>query len=191
MADEETSTWEANSEDSEQAIAEEKLLREKLAAIRKGTLHSPGLYAVLVDLGKYHILEARPDIEAFLTSEDSEERRAALRTLTVDFQLQEHWETARRFLENDPDDLCRITAASAFAALMADTHDSSTLRLLANMVHNEEEDETVRTAAYRAILSVLGRPKAEQFATSFSSRFNFPQDVKWELVDQYLETKNQ
>jgi hypothetical protein len=30
-----------------------------MAAIRHGTLHSPGLFAVLTDLGKYHIFEAR------------------------------------------------------------------------------------------------------------------------------------
>jgi hypothetical protein len=33
------------------------------------------------------MLDARPEVESFLTSEDSEERCAALMTLTVDFQL--------------------------------------------------------------------------------------------------------
>lgn len=73
---------------------------------------------------------------------------------------------------------------------MEKTHDRPTLRFLAGIVHNEHENEVVRTSAYSAILSVLGRPKAEQFATSFSSRFTFPQDVKWELVDEYWEEKS-
>lgn len=130
-----------NQDYERQVTEEQKKLREQLARLRNGTLHSPGLASILSDLGKYHILEARADIEAFLISDDSEERRYALVALAVDFHLQEHLRTAHHFLESDPDDLCRITATTALGSLMEDTHDLPTLQLLAKVAHNQQETE--------------------------------------------------
>ncbi|MGH2482317.1 MAG: HEAT repeat domain-containing protein [Ktedonobacteraceae bacterium] len=182
-----TSEQEDLDEEEERRVRkEQEKLRDQLAQIRNGMLHSPGLALILSDLGKYYILEARADIEGFLTSEDSEERRYALIALAVDFHLPEHVQTARHFLTSDPNDHCRIAATTALGSLMTNTHDRPTLQLLAQVVHNEQEDESIRTGAYRAILSILGASKMEQFLTA-SLRFHFPQDIKWDMVDEYWE----
>ncbi len=173
-------------EEERRVRKEQQALREQLAQLRNGTLHSPGLALFLSDLGKYYILEARADIEAFLTSEDREERRYALMALAVDFHLPDHLQTARRFLTSDPDDLCRITATTALSCLMEKTYDRPTLQLLAQVVHNEQEDESIRKGAYQAMLSVLGASKMERHLPA-TSHFHFPQDIKWDMVDEYWE----
>ena len=177
---------EIDEEAEQQAIKEQEELRAQLVRLRNGTLRSPGLAPILSDLGKYHILEARSDIEAFLTSEDSEERRYALMALTVDFGLQDYLETARRFLLFDPNDFCRITATTALDCLMEKTQDRPTLHLLAQVVHNEQENESLRKGAYSAMLSIVGASKMEQFLPA-TPDFHFPQDIKWDMVDEYWE----
>lgn len=153
--------------------------------LRHDVIPPGALYSTIHDLGREQVMEAVPDIERFLTSDDPQLRYVALEVLTLHFKLQQHWETARRFLEQDEDSDCRRMGASALGILRKNTRDTDTLRILAPVVRNAAENLFVRQTAYRAMRSViqynprepLGKPSAE---------FNFPQDVDWALVDSYL-----
>src|SRR5205807_6384504 len=104
---------------------------------------------------------------------------------TRHWNLAEHWETARRFLERDPDTDCRLMGASALEALKQNTRDTRTLGVLARVVRNEQEQGIVRRASYRAMLGVLRHDPREQFELA-SQGDDLPAVVDWTMVDQYL-----
>ena len=166
-------------------IAEQtQRFQANLAALQEGTLTNEywNIHNTLVQIGKRQIREAGSLVARFLTSDDPDLRNVALMVLALDLGLHEYAETALRFLTEDPDPLCRMSGASAAGGFMQGTNDRRTLVVLARVASNEQEDEQVRSSAYRAILSVIGRSNLEQFMASR----DYPNNVDWQLVASFL-----
>lgn len=155
--------------------------------LRRGIIPPGALYSTLHDLGRERVVEAIPDIEQFLTDEDAQLRYVALEVLTLHFKLQHHWETACQFLEQDPDSDCRRMGASSLGILLRNTQDITTLRVLALIVRNTDENPFVRQAAYLAMREVIKFDPREQFSL-FHGESNIDHDtnVDWAFVDSYL-----
>lgn len=134
------------------------------------------MQGALVAFGKGHFLEARPEIEKFLSSDDPEMRKTALLVLVFGFGLYDYLDTARQFLEHDPDVHVRMIGASALGTIMRNTSNEHTLALLASVVRNDKEDTFVRRTAYAEMRSVLQDNPREHF-TLATSRLHFPEDV--------------
>ena len=134
----------------------------RLRDLRLHKIHHGYLFSIISDFGDEHFVEAIPDIKNFLTSEDSELRYIALEVLTLNFQLQEVWQTARDFLEHDPDSNCRSLGASCLGALKRNTGDPRTLSVLAHVIVNEKEEHLVRESAYKAFCGVIKYDREEQ-----------------------------
>jgi len=78
-----------------------------------------------------------------------------------------------------------MRGASALGALKTNTKDRCTLALLARVVHNEQEQNIVREAAYAAMKGVIHYDPQEQFKIA-SKGINLSQDVDWSIVEAYL-----
>lgn len=92
------------------------------------------IYHAVHEFGRAGFLEARPDVERLLTSDDPELRYITLETLTRHRRLTEHYATAQQFLEHDPDTFCRMMGASALEGLQRNMQDRQTLGILARVV---------------------------------------------------------
>lgn len=155
--------------------------------LRRGVIPPGALYSTIHDLGREHVEEAIPDIERFLTHDDPQLRYVALEVLTLHFKLSQHWETARRFLDQDPDDDCRRIGASSLGTLRRNTQDITTLRVLAPVVRNIAENLSVREAAYLAMREIIKFDAHEQFSTFHGgSDIDHEASVDWAFVDSYL-----
>jgi len=129
--------------------------------------------------------EARPEVESFLKSEDPELRFVALKVLTLYWHLEEHWETAKQFLEHDPDTECRMKGASALADLKRSTQDRPTLTILAHVVRNRQERPLVRQAAYAAMKAIFHYDPREELHLA-AKKIDLEREVDWKMVDSYL-----
>lgn len=158
---------------------------EQLRELEAGRLSSSQIYGMIHELGEAGAMQARPVIERFLVSPNASLRYIALEVLTGHLCLQEHWQTARRFLEADPDRSCRRMGASSLLALKRDTRDVDTLTVLAMAVNNDREDRIVRQAAYRAMLGVLHYDPVEQSRIA-GRDLDFGTEIDWSLVSSYL-----
>jgi HEAT repeat protein len=160
-------------------------LKNLLIALRRGALSPRETYRAIQAFGEMNFQEARPEVERFLGSEDPELRFVSLKVLTRYWHLEEHWETARKVLEHDPDEDCRFRAADALADLKQDTQDRQTLQVLARVVRNEQEKRVVRESAYAAMKAVLHFDPREQFHTA-TQGFDLDKEADWDMVDRYL-----
>jgi hypothetical protein len=168
-----------------EATNREQLVRW-LVDIRQNKLNARELYHAIHELGRAEFLEARPEVERLLSSEDPELRYVALEVVTRHWRLAEHWNTAKRFLELDADTDCRMIGASALETLKRNTQDRRTLEVLARVVRNNQEKQIVREAAYAAMLGILGANPREHVRMA-SRGIDLERDVKWEMVDSYLQ----
>lgn len=160
--------------------------QERLELLRQGNLADIEIPSALFTFGKAEYLEARPDVERLLTNPEPEIRKTALKVLTSYWYLDDYWETARDFLEHDPDADCRAEGAFALEELKRDSGDRKTLVLLANVVKNEQEDEYIRTRAYQAMRSIA-HFNIEEHRRWMGEGFTFEKDVNWAFVDACLE----
>jgi hypothetical protein len=163
----------------------ENELSRLLENVRQGKLKGRELYHALHEFGRNYFLQARKDVEGFLTNADPQLRAVALEVLVNHWRLQDFETTSRDFLEHDPDRECRIKGASALEVLKRNTNDKQTLSLLAGVVHNEQEALIVREAAYAAMLGIVHYDPAEQFRLA-SKGIKSPQEIDWKMVDSYL-----
>ena len=161
-------------------------LKQKLEDIRRGLEPSDGYYAIH-EFGDENFIEARPEVEHFLTSDDPRLRYIALHVLTQHFGLQEYWGTALTFLRHDPDEDCRRMAASSLASLKRNTKDTKTLEALARSVSNKSEDEDVRIRAYTAMREVLDFDGREQMRI-VGPEFDLERDADWQMIHSYIES---
>lgn len=159
--------------------------RELLDHLRKGDLSSRKTYHAIQTLGRMNFREARPDIEKFLTNSEPELRMVALKVLTRYWHLPEHWSTALRFLESDPDVECRMRGATALGDLKVNTSDPETLKELAKFVKNEHEEELVRETAYAAIRSIIHNDPREQLHLA-AHRIDLTKEVDWNMINTYV-----
>ncbi len=156
-----------------------------LKALRRSNLSDREIYHAIQTFGETNFQEARPEVEHFLTSENPELRFVALKVLTRYWHLNEHWQTARYFLEHDPDEDVRFRAASALAGLRQNTQDRATLTILAQVVLNEQEADVVRIAAYAAMKAIMHYDPREQFDI-LKGTFDVQRKVDWEWVRSFL-----
>lgn len=136
-----------------------------------------------------NFLEARPEVERFLSSTDPELRMVALKVLTRYWQLPEHWSTALHFLQQDPDTECCMQGANALGSLKANTGDPLTLNVLAQVVSNEQEEALVRQATYAAMRNIIHSDPREQFRLA-AHDIDLTKEVDWKMVNSYLEQKD-
>ena len=164
---------------------QKKGISRLLENVRCKQLEKRELYHAIHEFGRNHFLEARKDVEGFLTSSEPQLRSVALEVLVNYWRLSDFEETARDFLEHDPDDDCRMKGAAALLVLKRNTKDPQTLSVLARVVRNSEEDLIVREAAYAAMRVVIHYDPREQFRLA-SKGIASPQEIDWEMVNCYL-----
>ncbi|GCE11720.1 HEAT repeat domain-containing protein [Tengunoibacter tsumagoiensis] len=151
---------------------------QQLTKYRAGQIETSQYAWMIDDWGKYNIVEALPEIEAFLQSSDVDVRIAALHTLTSYFRLQKYWPTARDFFLYGSDMSERSAGALALGRLQQNTQDRKTLGLLASVVADIYENDEIRKDAYQAML-LVGSGKWEMV----HSRFYIDQDANWEYIN--------
>jgi len=169
--------------DLEVSLTKEKY-SDLVEDLRQGKISSSEMYQTIHEIGRENVREARPLVEHFLTNEDAQLRSIALEVLTNHWRLSAYWQTAKDFLEHDPDEDCRMRGASALQALKMNTQHRPTLAVLARVVRNEREETIVREAAYAAMKGVLHYDPREQFKLA-SRGTNLSQEVDWKMVDSY------
>lgn len=169
---------------SETALDQDRIA-DYVAMLRGEAAAGSERYHAMHELGRGNVIAAKDDIAAYLESPDPSLRRVALEVLTHHFWLDTYWETARKFLEQDVDELCRCMGASSIATLRQNSQDRTSLALLASVVMNELEDPLVRKVAYRAMRAVVHYDPWEQIGIT-SGRFQFETDVDWTFVRSYL-----
>ena len=159
-----------------------------LANLRTGRIPRRNLYTVLHTLGHEGFLEAKADVEKFLTHPDPELRYIALNVLTFHWMCEEHRITCERFARQEADSDNRRMGVAGLGALMEGTKNSRTLRLLLRVFRNKKEEWDVRDAAYRSILYVLGRPASEQ--PSAARELDYTKDVNWKRIQEAQRIAN-
>jgi hypothetical protein len=158
------------------------LALKELADYRAGKFDASHYDTLIMTWGKSRLLEARPDIEPFLRSPQYSLRKSALYALTAYFGLQDYWPTAVQFLLYDPDTIVRSEGASALGWLKGNTGDRQTLGVLASVVCDPYDNETVREDAYRAMRWVA-------FGDSdvLGIAFYLEQDADWDFVNAHVD----
>jgi hypothetical protein len=159
-------------------------LEMMLRTLRQKDLPPREVYRSIQAFGEMNFQQARQEVERYLWHEDPELRMVALKVLTRYWQLPQHWQTARAFLEQDPDRECRMKGANALAYLKTDTQDEPTLRVLAEVVRNREEHDLVRQSAYAAMHAILHYSPKEHFRL-IGKDMDLEKEVDWELVSRY------
>jgi hypothetical protein len=162
--------------------------RHNLEELQKGKYLSSAIGELLLGFGKDQFIEAIPAIEQFLTNEDPQICSAALRSLTHYFKLQEHWETACRFLLDDPGNMgdCRDAGIYALEDLRQSTGDIQTLNLLAPVVCDITESLVTRKIAYVAMRTILSQKDPRATARIILERFVLERHADWEMINSYL-----
>ena len=160
-------------------------LLQQLHNLQQGKMSPSEMYHVMREFGRENFLEACKDVERFLTHTDSQLRGIALEVLAVHWGLTDYWYVARAFLEQDPDEECRIRGALALAVLKRNTQDRRTLSVLAYIVYNPQEASLVRELAYAAMRGIIHYDPHEQSDLA-SKHLNLSQDINWDMVKSYL-----
>ncbi len=156
-----------------------------LEEVRHNRLEGRALYHAIHEFGRTSFLQARNVVEGFLTSTDPQLRAIALEVLVNHWRLPEFENTARNFLEHDPDRECRMKGASALEVLKRDTKDRQTLSVLARVIQKSQEALIVREAAYAAMLGIIHYNHHEQFHLA-SKGIKSLEEIDWKMVNSYL-----
>ncbi|MDQ2716392.1 MAG: HEAT repeat domain-containing protein [Chloroflexota bacterium] len=159
-------------------------LQRSLEKMGQRELHDPQLLRTITYLGQERFFSAIPALEHLLSSENGTVRATALKSLTLYFGLEKYWETARRFLLEDPDEDCRQAGAEALSYLQQDTGDTRTMTLLASVVCNKDETQAVRKMAYAAFLAVRHYDGRDWY-TILNEKYDLESEAGWEIVNSY------
>jgi hypothetical protein len=170
--------------ESEEIGKSQEELEQLLAALRKGKLVGREIYRAVQAFGENNYQAARPEVESLLKSDDPELRFVSLKVLTRYWHLSEHWETAYSVMLHDPDEDCRFRAAHDLGSLERNTQDTRTLKVLAQVVCNDQENLIVREAAYAAMRGVLYYDPREQFHMA-TRKFDLAKEADWDMVRKY------
>jgi hypothetical protein len=162
-----------------------KELLQKLQDLQHGNMSLNEMYHVIREFGRENFLEARQDVERFLTHPDPKLRGLALEVLAVHWGLTDSWYMARAFLEQDPDEECRMRGALALEVLKRNIQDRDTLLVLARVVCYPKEASSVRQAAYAAMLGIIHFDPQEQLSLA-EKGLDLDQEIDWNMVKSYL-----
>ncbi len=159
-----------------------ELALKELEDYRAGKFAASHYDTLIMNWGKSRLLEARPDIEPFLYSPDADLRKSALYALTAYFRLQDYWPIALEFLLYDPDFIVRCEGADALGWLKKNTGDRRTLGVLANVVCDPYDDESVRRDAYRS-MRIVAFGDSKPLGLSFY----LERDADWDFVNANVD----
>lgn len=134
------------------------------------------------------MLHSRQDAENCLKHPDFKVRFVALNLLCS------HWKPDQNFAKtcecmafNDPDLQIRGVALSALGTCYRGTNDSRVGKLLAAIVHDEQEPASIRSSAYLALFSVPGLiADWPGLHADPPTGLRFPDDVDWSFVNSFL-----
>ncbi len=130
--------------------------------------------------------ENREFTRSYLTHRDPEVRCAAI------IALQQHWEPSgalsalcEELSLRDPDVKVRALALACLSGHYAGTNDKRVAGIAARLARDGSEANEVRIAAYRALLAVRSPLSQAAWAAAMPT-FQFPEEVDWRLVDEFL-----
>jgi len=132
--------------------------------------------------------ESRQAAQQFLTDPDPRLRRAGIQLLRGKFgatsEFLDHFE---RLALSDFDEGVRIASLGALIDYYSGTQNQRIGKLLAEMVRNESLSLLFRDIAYQGLFRVHRLPIDDwPEVKRATGRFNFPEDVNWNLVDVLL-----
>ena len=132
------------------------------------------------------MMASRESAESFLNHSEPQLRQAALLCLKYDWEpdaaYQQHCE---RLLLEDSDVRVRSLALACLAECCRGTDHVRIGRLFASLVREESVATSLRCTAYRALFTLRGMPP-ESVLQVATSKFRFPEEVDWALVDSFL-----
>ncbi|HLZ20749.1 MAG TPA: hypothetical protein VKQ30_01320 [Ktedonobacterales bacterium] len=166
-----------------------RALMERLDALTHNRLSTDDALDAIQTFGEERFEQARPALDALLTSADPRLRAAALRTLVGRWHLADetYWDSACRFLQSDSNVECKIAGAAMLGVmglLGTPQRAERTLAVLAPVVRIGDEEGVVRQSAYSAMRAIVRHDPQEQIKWVGKPIEQLP-DVDWQLVDQY------
>ncbi len=158
------------------------VLYDLLDDLRADRISTDNIPVVLRCFADAFLMAAEGDIEELVSHPSSRVRAAAIEVLVLRWGIPEYRTLCEYVLRYDESAQVRSMAARGLGSLLARTRDRAAIRQLLERLRDAQESRTVREAAYRAALSVVGaepirRPRG---------RFSLRRDVDWRLVDDLL-----
>ena len=164
---------------------EQERMQQEMKALQSETAFQWEVISAIESLGEKLYRGAIPLIEQRLHDKDPVIRAAALKSLTCSFGLEEHWETAKHFLLEDPDEQCRVAGAESLSYLKQDSGDLRTLALLASVVCDKDAPKALRQMTCAALLAVRHYDGREWY-TILNESYDLDGKADWELVKKYI-----
>jgi hypothetical protein len=124
------------------------------------------------------------ETERFLDHLDPDLRLAAITMFGAHWGSDERFgDACERLAWSDSDDEVREAAIGQLGWRYWETSDFRIGGLLAEIVHDETQDASVRRTAYFSLYKIRGRSLRERPSRK---DFRFPEDVDWSLVGVFL-----
>jgi len=128
-------------------------LRDKVRDLREGRIGAEDLFELIRDIGRSNFLEAEADVAGLLQHVDAQLRYGAIYVLAFDWDLIRYRGEIERLLD-DRVDYVRQQAAAGLGYLLRESRDSAATQILLHRFRDVSEDESVREAAYEALLDI-------------------------------------
>jgi HEAT repeat protein len=155
-------------------MVEPKILRELLDLLRRPEIPVDVRSAIADELGKRQYLPAKDFLLQGLTDPDSNMRSACIRALGIDMEIREAAPTLVEILLNDEYEHVKIDAAYGLGSLRY----KPAIPALKAVILDERYDMTLREAAYKAVLSILGKEQDGDEIPVIGK----PTVIDWDLV---------
>ncbi len=151
-----------------------RILREMLEFFNRAEVPIRVRASIAEELGERQYLPAREALLAGLSDSDANMRSACIRAVGTDMELCEAGPLLTEILLNDEFEHVRIDAAYGLGALRY----KQALPALKEIILDKKYDMTLRSAAYEAVLSILGKEQEESPSESIGK----PANIDWDLV---------
>jgi hypothetical protein len=134
----------------------------------------------------YETMQQGPRVaERFFDHPDPNLRLAALKMFCIHWDLDERFgDACERLAWTDSDEEVRAAAIDHLGWRYWETSDFRIGGFLAEIVHDETQDASVRRMAYLSLYQIRGRSVLERPSRK---DFRFPEDVDWSLVGVFLK----
>lgn len=162
---------------------------ETLRTLQQHELLVEAIGPAILVVGKHHdpirIQRSKAVIAGFLDHPDAWVRHEALFCLGLWWAFPEFEDKFKDMLLQDPDELVRSTAAHCLGVLKRGAKDVSILSFLARVVLRQDEDPSVRSVAYGAMLMVA-EPSNPKKATRFLSYMEGIEKIDLQWVRSFV-----